>query len=616
MYLQVVVLCVLFALFMPSRRFFGTLAALLMAGSVIEQASGGALVPAILENAARVLLIATFAAGGLAMFTRRLPSILALPAMALAVAGIALVRWDVHLPRLASLPAESVLAALGQLVAEMGLAGAGVVSALGVATVAVREVRRADPSAGRATIVGLGLLALYAVPAILRPWTQHWYYRGGLAGVAELVRGLAADVAWIARGVVAEGSLRLAANSVMIMVGSILAVFMSRTGLAREIVKTAAELGGDQPRRLALLLLAVVTVLFTTLSGLGSIIMVAMIVLPLLLSLEASAEAAAGLMLLGISLGGILNPANWKLYLEVFGLPRETVVGFSLPLFAIAFVVAVAFVWREFPQSSGGGEADAPVAAGAAPRECRTVRLPEPRRRTGAVGRAARTLAAITAPGPGGLRPVMAVTPVLPLVLILGLGADEVPAFVAALLAAALAYAGERKVDLLVASIVEGVGAVAPAVAILMGLGMLLKSLSLSTLGGGAPAVPSVLSPAVRQIVPGAPWSYVLVFTLLAPLALYRGPLNIWGMGLGLAEVVRSTGILGAPLVMGMLQSVGQVQGICDPTNTYNIWIAGHARVTTRRILVRTLPYAMVIAALGLVLAAFTFRAGFGAGAR
>ncbi|MBE0558734.1 MAG: citrate transporter, partial [Proteobacteria bacterium] len=99
---------------------------------------------------------------------------------------------------------------------------------------------------------------------------------------------------------------------------------------------------------------------------------------------------------------------------------------------------------------------------------------------------------------------------------------------------------------------------------------------------------------------------YVLVFTLLGPLALYRGPLNVWGLGYGVGGVLLATGVP-AGAVMGILMSLGIIQGVSDPTNTQNVWIANEVRLDVNVILWRTLPYSWIAAALGLVIAGIRF---------
>jgi len=141
---------------------------------------------------------------------------------------------------------------------------------------------------------------------------------------------------------------------------------------------------------------------------------------------------------------------------------------------------------------------------------------------------------------------------------------------------------------------------VAPAVVLMIGIGILVEAVM-------HPTVQAQVKPALNAILPSTPLTYVIVFSLLAPLALYRGPLNLWGMGAGLAAMMAATPGLGAAAVMAALLSVGQIQGVCDPTNTHNVWIANYTGTDVQRILRRTIVYVWPTAVAGLVLGALLF---------
>jgi hypothetical protein len=74
-------------------------------------------------------------------------------------------------------------------------------------------------------------------------------------------------------------------------------------------------------------------------------------------------------------------------------------------------------------------------------------------------------------------------------------------------------------------------------------------------------------------------------------------------MGSGIVSLLQKALILSGSAIMGMLMSVGQIQGICDPTNTHNIWIASYLGTNTQALLRKTLPYAWTAVVLGLTLA-------------
>ena len=431
-------------------------------------------------------------------------------------------------------------------------------------------------------ILALVILAIFAAMAVLM-------YLNRLPALVALplmavAIALAAGVSWRELAIiVSDGSLLLHKVIITALLGAILAEIISKTGIAETMVKKAAELGGDRPLALSLLLTAVVALLFTTLGGLGAVIMVATIVFPILLALGVPQLAVGALFLFGMCLGGIFNLTNWQLYLEVLKLPKDTILRFALPMAGLMATAAVAF---------------ALVA----------LRPGKMRRFWSATAPKERTAFA----------PWYAMlTPVVPLLPVLGFGlynrfhpatAFDFPIITAMVLGILYGLLTARRpaqgrVQLLARSAIDGIGAVAPAVALMLGIGMLVTAVS-------HPTVQSQVQPILARVLPSSPVGYVIVFSLLAPLALYRGPLNLYGMGAGLAAMMAAAPGLGPAAVMAALMSVGQVQGVCDPTNTHNVWIANYVGVDVQQLLRRTIVFVWPAAAAGLVVAAALFLRG------
>ena len=112
--------------------------------------------------------------------------------------------------------------------------------------------------------------------------------------------------------------------------------------------------------------------------------------------------------------------------------------------------------------------------------------------------------------------------------------------------------------NVFIQSVFEGGAVVMPAVALMFGIGMLLVAImgpgtAIDAYPNGWPVL-LILKPLMMNIVPTNPLQYVFIFTLAAPLALYRGPLNVWGMGYGLAAVFLASG-LNPGAVMGLLST-------------------------------------------------------------
>ena len=191
---------------------------------------------------------------------------------------------------------------------------------------------------------------------------------------------------------------------------------------------------------------------------------------------------------------------------------------------------------------------------------------------------------------------IVYLAPFIALCLVLFFHWPFIPAFIAGIAYAVLASWRSDSVKVLSQSIIEGITTVIPAVVLMIGIGMLITAVQ-------HPAFAQHITPLLHKCLPRTPWQYVIVFTLLAPLSLYRGPLSIWGMGSGLVSLMQKTALLSGSAIMGMLLSVGQIQGICDPTNTHNIWIANYLGSSTQSLLRKTLPYAWSAVVFGLILA-------------
>ena len=130
---------------------------------------------------------------------------------------------------------------------------------------------------------------------------------------------------------------------------------------------------------------------------------------------------------------------------------------------------------------------------------------------------------------------------------------------------------------------------VAPAVLLFMGIGMLLVAMRQPQFAG-----------ALRPLVAGdwlrSPIGYVLLFGVASPLVLYRGPLNPFGVGIAIFTVLLTANVLPPVVLVAAVMAVVQVQNVCDPTNTANVWVANFTGVPIATITRRTLPYQTAVA--------------------
>ena len=130
------------------------------------------------------------------------------------------------------------------------------------------------------------------------------------------------SIGWL-QTVVENGTVRMGSAIMAVIFGAWLGQLMNKTGVTENIIKKSAELGGDRPLIVTLIMVVACAVLFTTLSGLGSIIMVGSIVLPILISVGVPSMSAACIFLMAFTCGLTFNIANWKTFSSLFNLDIE-----------------------------------------------------------------------------------------------------------------------------------------------------------------------------------------------------------------------------------------------------------------------------------------------------
>ncbi len=392
------------------------------------------------------------------------------------------------------------------------------------------------------------------------------------------------------RVVIREGMPRLWPYVITVLLGAILAELLKESGITRTIIRWASELGGDNRIVLCILLTGATSLLFISLGGLGAVIMVATIVLPIFLNIGISAPVAGSLFLFGMSLGGALNPVNQAFFVEILKTSGMTpqaaqmmILSFVKPFFAVFLLLVIFFIIINARKKGASSFWALPAGEDAA------------------------------APGfKVGFSALL--TPIVPIALVLGCNiAATVTKNMAfdiyrdTALLTGIIYClivtgpGPRgRIQRLTKAIFESMGAIAPVAALIVGIGMVVNAAM-------SPVVSTFMAPLLHKVVPGSPVAYVIFFTIAAPLALYRGPLNVWGMGAAIASIIISAKILPPGAVMAALYSVGMIQGVSDPTNTHNAWIASFLGQDVQSFTKKTLLYTWLLALAGLIISAIMF---------
>ena len=359
--------------------------------------------------------------------------------------------------------------------------------------------------------------------------------------------------------VIASGSAKLASTIMATIFGSIFAKIIQKQGIADAIIRKAAEMAGDKPVAIAVVLTAATAVIFTAISGAGPVIMVSTIVIPLLLSAGVAPVVSASLVLMGLSIGLLFNVANYQMYIDTIGMDIGLIKSTSLIMGAISAVVTLVYIFINVKQKSVRSSWAVPEKE--APKKVNVVAM---------------------------------LSPLVPIILVFALKFNAETSLLVAIVFTTLVTSPKKIIQVISNGVVEGTKDVAGVIGLMMGIGILLNGVT-------STYTTALMQPLIKAVLPTSPVAYVIMFAVLSPLALYRGPLNMYGLGSGIANILLAAGTMN-PAAIGMaLRSTSIVQCVSDPTNTQNVITADFSKVDVNEILKSTLPYTMVIALITLV---------------
>lgn len=369
----------------------------------------------------------------------------------------------------------------------------------------------------------------------------------------------------VVTGVIETGAMRMSTAIAGLFFGGFFGKVLTKVGVTHTIIRKAAEMAGDKPLPIALAFLVVCSVIFAASNGLGMIILVGTIIIPIMISAGLSPLVAGTVLLLSNGIGVTFSVSTLAVYIDVLGLPQDTVTSYSLlcgiPLIIIAIIMIV--VSTKF---SGKTRKAWAMPAGDLSSE-------------------------------KNVRHIALISPIIPVILVFIWHLPLVPAIIIGIIATLILATPKNAVQVVSSSFVEGIQDTAGAAALMIGIGMVLKAVM-------APEVAAVLEPLIKTIIPTSPLTFILIFGLLSPLAIYRGPLNVWGLGSGIVALLAVSG-MNPIAAMVALRLDSNVQAVCDPTNSHNVWVADFTKTDVNEFTKKTIVWIMASTFVGLIVASF-----------
>jgi hypothetical protein len=402
----------------------------------------------------------------------------------------------------------------------------------------------------------------------------------GLVGLAVVV-ALLGGAPWggadgVSGGVIAAGSIMLASTMIAVLLGSWLAAVMEEAGIATTLVRKIVELGGESPYFVAFGMFIAATLVGMVAGSAPAAMLVGLVGIPTMIAVGLPPTTSVGIILIGMAAGEPLQQTDWQFYTTATHVPLSTVRSFGISILPIVLVVGVAYVlietWRRGRVRTWAMTIEAPVGDDDATMTRRA-----------------------DAPWYSLL------SPLVPIICALGFDMQITTSLLLGVLYALFTTTHPRNwTQRGLKTAYRGVQIAGPALLLYVAIGMILTAVELPTTVAALKPYASLLE--LHNVV-----IFVVVLSILVPLALYRGPLNLHGMGAGIASVLIVSKVYKPHTVLGAFWGFNLVQTSADPTTSQDAWAAGYAGVRPEEVMVRTLPYAWIMAIGVLVLTAVRF---------
>lgn len=362
------------------------------------------------------------------------------------------------------------------------------------------------------------------------------------------------------------------ATAVVVIFGSWFGQVLVKTGVASKIIRMTVELGGDKPLVTTVLLSIVTGLIFTSTFGAGAVVAIGVIVLPILLSLGVPKSLAVTSYLMSVGSGMYVNIVLFKQMQGIFeGFPYDaSYLKFGFTAMVVQLIIV--FIMLGFRlRKSALKHAWAATPSSAADNQ--------------------------HVPG------IALITPILPVVLAIGFDWMPIPAFIVSALFA-LVVCGKMKSykaaeQIISKTFYDGVVDVAGLLGFLFILPMFNK----------ISGVDSVFFQSILGgVMPNSTLLVSILFMVVAPLGLFRGPLTVFGAGAATLGILNGVGDFSVAFLFALMYipTISMNISAC-PTQSWNLWAINYTKTETKDFILSGLPWAWIICAINTGIAFIMF---------
>jgi len=355
---------------------------------------------------------------------------------------------------------------------------------------------------------------------------------------------------------------------VNIFFGAFFGRILMDTGIAATLIRKVVELGGDKPRLTMSLLCIVTAVIFTSMTGIGPVISIAVIVLPIMLSLGIAAPVALFAFMGSIMAGIFANIVNFKQYQAMFVAANKDFASYDYNAYfrfgVIAMIVALVVVLIVANINAGKKKASHAWAA------------------------AASSSTIENAPA------ISWISVILPVVLVITIKCPIILAFCVsglfALITCRKLKGGFGAVCRMLAKLfADGAIDVAPMIGFLLALAMFNNAAIFA-----APYFQALFG----NFIPTSALVLCVVFAILTPLGFFRGPMNLVGCGAAILAVVVATANWPVQFLYPLFAVTTIAPQHLDITQSWVAWGFGYTKVSTKDYMKMSIPTGWIAGAI------------------
>ncbi len=340
-------------------------------------------------------------------------------------------------------------------------------------------------------------------------------------------------------------------TAVVIIFGSWFGRVLVETGIAEAISKKTLAIGGNKPVLAAILVCISTTFIFTSAFGVGSVIAIGVIILPILFSLGIPKNIAVSAFTMAIGAGMYLNIVLFK-QMQLF-FPsvayNSTYIKFGVAAAVVQVIVLIIMLMFNSKK---------------------IVKVKEDKEVSDTAAKKVKKVPAISY-----------IVPILPIIMTIAFKWQPIPSLLLATLLGLLLTGNFKtwngSLEVINKTIKESVSDIAVLLIMLFALTMFSAAAALD-----AQKFTTILS----AIIPHTTWVIGIAIALLAPLALFRGPLNVWGAGSATAAILAATHIFPAMFLFPLLYipAISMAISTC-PTQSWNLWSINYSKISIKTFL-------------------------------